>query len=240
MITGVASADSHLTRAVAGLMPRSVGRKAALCRARKLASLYKRFGRRWGADPYLAACITRQESRFNLRPKPIIRCKTVIEGGSAVKKCRSLWSGEVGLMQIIPAYVRPAIGQCTKGVEGRGRALLRRPEVNICLGMWLMANRRRKIAKIEASGRRKFRLNGRTTCTGRRVYSARYAPCHRRQVRFCSNGFKSLCRRFWTVAASYNWGSHQVMCRNINGVDHVGYPLRVLRCYRRITKGKKP
>jgi len=56
----------------------------------------------------------------------------------------------------------------------------------------------------------------------------RYAPCSKRHRHFCEGDMAEVCRRYWWVA-SYNWGSHQLLCgQTARGIDFTGYPIRVL------------
>lgn len=199
-----------------------------LKRAKRLAALFEHYGKKWGVDPWLAVSIARQESHFTDRPKRVKRCKTVIEGDSAVRKCWSIWAGEQGLMQVVPKYSAGAFKACT-GRNWKYAREFRPTEIGVCTGMWLMGYRRDKV-------RRKMRIGKWFLMRGGRWSATRlFAPCGYSQKRFCRNGNRAACKRLWWVG-SYNWGTHRVFCRRRKGIDPAGYPIRVIDRYMRIKK----
>jgi hypothetical protein len=200
-------------------------------RVRRLTRYFLRYGRLWGVDPWLAASIACQESIFRDHPRKVRvrRCRTVFRRGRVRTVCRDVWGGERGIMQMIPAYSKQGFYACT-GRHWKDPDELSRTKISICVGIWMLARRRHKIAVRHRAGK-SFRCRG-----GDHKYTRHYAPCNRRQRRFCRHGPRALCRRFWW-AASYNWGSHKVVCGRITkGIDFAGYPIRVIRRYAHIVK----
>lgn len=194
-----------------------------------LAQCFIKYGRRWSVDPWLAASVACQESIFKDRPRRIRirRCKTSIRRGVAFNDCRSVWAGERGVMQVIPAYVKEGFVAC-KGRPWKSQDELSETDVAVCVGVWLMARKRNRIWKKIRRGLA-FKVRG-----GGFDWSRSYHPCSKRQKQFCHNGNKGLCRRFWWVA-SYNWGSHKILCGRIDRtIDFEGYPIRIIRRYKTI------
>jgi len=193
-------------------------------KAHRLALLFRRYGARWHVNPYLAMSVACQESGFLSHPSPakLRRCGTVLEGGRAVSKCWYEEGRELGLMQVMPQFVPAAYRACVpRGGRLRRRRLLD-PEVNVCMGVWLLARRRAKVLERLRKGRL-FQVAG-----GTARWSSRYRPCSRRQRHFCRRGHMWECRRFWWVA-SYNWGGHKLVCGPLGRrADFEGYPMRIL------------
>ncbi len=217
------SARTHLGRAVSFLAAYH-GNPLSVERAEELAALFYRYGRRWKVNPYLVASIACQESIFRTYPRKVKvrRCRTVVVAGRAETRCEEYWAGERGMMQIIPSYVLEGYRACT------GRRRLHRwsdltpAEVNVCVGSWLLARKREAILDRMRRGKA-FMVRG-----GEGSWKRHYAPCSRRHRHFCKGPMAQVCRRYWWVA-SYNWGSHQLLCgRTARGIDFAGYPIRVL------------
>ena len=193
-------------------------------RAEHLAALFYRYGRRWGVNPYLVASIACQESIFRSYPRKVRvrRCRTVIRQGRAETLCENYWAGERGMMQVIPSYVREGYRLCTGRRRWRRLSDLTPAEVNVCVGAWLLARKRKAILDRMRRGKG-FIVRGAETS-----WRSRYAPCSRRHRHFCEGDNAETCRRYWWVA-SYNWGSHQLLCGpTARGIDFTGYPIRVL------------
>lgn len=221
---------SDLERAIVwlGNFHRAPVKKA---RAHRLAKLFSAYGKRWKVDPWMAIAIACQESKFRDRPRRIYikKCKTVLEDGKAIQLCTYKWPGERGVMQVVPRLVRASYHACT-GWDLQDPSVLENTGINVCVGMHLMAYRRDKVRRKLRKGRR-FNLRG-----GRIGGSTtrHHGPCSRKHVKFCLNGNLKLCNRWWWVA-SWNWGTHQVFCGNTSRrFDFSGYPIRVLRRYKRI------
>jgi hypothetical protein len=195
-------------------------------RARLLSGYFREYGRRWGIDPWLAVSIARAESHFRDYPPKVRKCRIVLLNTGFAKKCNLVWKGERGLMQLIPKYSKQAFIAC-KGRPWEKLAELSDSKTSICAGMWLMRYRRDKIARKQRE-RRFFKWR-----CGRYPYTRRYGPCTGRQRRFCRRN-PTVCKKFWWVA-SYNWGTHQVICGRIKrNLDFAGYPIRVLGRYKKI------
>jgi hypothetical protein len=197
-------------------------------RAAALARWFVKYGSAWRVDPLLAASVALQESHFRDRPSRcyVTKCRTKIDSktGSAVEVCKRVWPGERGMLQIIPRYARASFTAC-KGRSWRDPDELYDTETNICVGMHLMAKRRRAVRK-----RRLFVARGH-----KHRWRRHFKPCSYRQRRFCNNGNRRLCAKHWWIA-SWNWGSHRVYCRRVSKFDHAGYPIRVLRRYARLVR----
>ena len=200
-------------------------------RALELAWYFTSYGRKWGVDPWLAVSVACQESIFRDRPArvKVRRCRTVVRDGVATRRCRRVWAGERGMMQMIPGYSKEAFFAC-KGRRWDDVEELQDTETSICVGLWMMARRKRKVRWRSSKGL-SFQSKG-----IRRRWVPHYAPCSRRQRRFCRHGNRRLCARYWWIG-SYNWGSHKVLCGRISRtVDFAGYPIRVLRRYKHIVR----
>ncbi len=191
-------------------------------RARRLAELFLRYGRRWHVNPYLVASVACRESGFRLRPRAVAvrRCRTSFAGGRAVQHCGLVPGKERGILQILPSSALAGLTACGHRRRRVADALLD-PETNICVGTWLLARRRARILR-RLRRRRPFAVRG-----GRAQWALRHAPCSPKQHRFCRR-HPWVCERFWWVAA-HNWGSHQLLCGPTGrGYDFQGYPIRVL------------
>jgi hypothetical protein len=200
-------------------------------RARLLSRLFRKYGKMWGVDPWIAVSIAFQESRFSDRPRPVhvTRCRTKIADGMAVEVCRKVWPGERGLMQVIPRWARTSFMAC-KGRSWKDPDELEDTETNVCVGMHLMAKRRARI-RTTMRHRRLFVVRGASW-----RYQYAWKPCSPRQRRFCRNGNSALCRRLWWVA-SWNWGSHRLFCGRVRSrFDPQGYPIKVLRRYKMLVR----
>lgn len=218
-----AAGEPGLRAAITWLV-RSDKRKISRRRAMLLARLFDKYGRLWNVDPWLAVSVSFQESGFRDKPRrvKVWRCRK-IPGGEA---CVNKWPGDRGLLQIIPKYARDSFTACRELVTGDPWDLYD-TETSVCVGVHLMASRRASIA-ARTQKRRSFMARG-----SRYRWLRRYAPCGTRQIRFCRNGYRRLCRKFWWIA-SWNWGSHRVFCGGRWQYDFPGYPIRVLKRYRRI------
>jgi len=225
----VAFGQNRLARAISYLAAYH-GSPVAEIRAKELAGYFRRYGAKWHVDPWLAASIACQESIFRDYPRKVKvrRCRTIVRNGRAETECHRVWAGERGMMQVIFWYVRDAYRACT-GKRLKHASQLVHTETNICVGTWLMAHKRDKIL-ARMRKRRPFVVRG----AGAK-WSRRYHACSSRQRHFCRGRFKPYCEKFWWVA-SYNWGSHQLICgRTRRAIDYAGYPMRVLRRYAFIT-----
>ncbi|MCD6498870.1 MAG: hypothetical protein J7M25_11305 [Deltaproteobacteria bacterium] len=224
-----ASGQDRLARAIIYLAAYH-GSPIAETRAKELAGYFRHYGAKWHVDPWLAASIACQESIFRNYPRKVKvrRCRTIVRNGRAVTECHRVWAGERGMMQVIFWYVRDAYRACT-GKRLKHASQLVHTETNICVGTWLMAQKRNKILARMRAGR-PFVVRG----AGAK-WSRRYRACSKRQRHFCRGRFKPYCDRLWWVA-SYNWGSHQLICgRTSRAIDYAGYPIRVIRRYVFIT-----
>lgn len=200
-------------------------------RSQQLARWFWKYGNRWAVDPWMAVSIACQESIFKDRPRKIFvnRCKTVIDGDRAIQICRKVWGGEYGMMQVVPTYAKPSFRAC-KGRKWKTTRELHDTETNLCVSIHLMAARRGRIRK-RIRRRIPFMLRG-----AKGNWTRRYSPCSRRHRKFCKNGNKAYCKRWWWVA-SWNWGSHRVICNRVSKQhDFAGYPIRVIGRYRKIVE----
>lgn len=201
-------------------------------RAALLARLFVKYGKIWKVNPWIAASVAYQESKFTDKPKKLLveRCKKVWDDAyGEVEICKIKWPGERGMMQVVPKYARDSFSAC-KGRSWNDPNEMQDTETNVCVSMHLMAARRSRVRT-----RRSFVLRG---GRGRRTY--RHAPCGPRQRKFCRK-HRALCKKFWWVA-SWNWGSHRVICTSRGRYDFAGYPIRVLKRYKRIVgkfRGRK-
>ena len=230
-----ALAAPRLRRAIAWLV-RSDKRKISRRRAARLARLFAKYGRLWNIDPWLAAVVSFRESGFRDKPRrvKVWRCRK-ISGVAGGEVCVNKWPGDRGLLQVVPKYAQDSFTACRELVTGDPWNLYD-TETSICVGVHLMSRRRASIAE-RIQKRRSFMARG-----SRHRWLRRYAPCGSRQIRFCRNGYSRLCKKFWWIA-SWNWGSHRVFCGGRWQYDFPGYPIRVLKRYRRIvakfrTKGR--
>ena len=204
-------------------------------RAKRLARLFRKYGRMWKVDPWVGVSIAQQESHFRDHPPPVLvkRCKTRIVDGNTVEICRKVWPGDRGMMQIIPRWARASFMAC-KGRSWHDPDELEDTETNICVAMHLLAKRRARILK-QMRQERLFIVRG-----ARWHYQRKWKPCSPRQLRFCRSN-RGLCKRLWWVAA-WNWGWHRLFCGGHTRFDTQGYPIKVLRRYKMIVarfRGKK-
>jgi hypothetical protein len=197
-------------------------------RARMLARYFRRYGKLWNVDPWLAITIACQESIFRDHPPKILvhRCRTVVRRGEPVRRCRKVWPGERGLMQIIPVYSEEAFFAC-EGRRWDRKDELIETRINVCAGIWTLAARRKALEDRQRINRA-FIVRG-----SDRNWMQRFVPCGPYQLRFCRNN-EELCRRFWWVA-SYNWGVHRVICsRTSRKFNFSAYPIRIIKLYKLI------
>lgn len=197
-------------------------------RAKRLAHLFRKYGRMWKVDPWVGVSIAQQESHFRDHPPPVLvkRCKTRIVDGNTVEICRKVWPGDRGMMQIIPRWARSSFMAC-KGRSWHDPDELEDTETNICVAMHLLAKRRARIQK-QMKQKRFFHVRG----VPKRRYQRTWKPCSPRQLRFCRSN-RGLCKRLWWVA-SWNWGWHRLFCGGRSRFDTQGYPIKVLRRYKMI------
>lgn len=184
-------------------------------RIRWLAKLFLKNADRWGLDPALVACVSYKESTYRLRPRKIRRCKTVVACGNQVgpcyasqpikKVCSIINAPEVGLMQILPhdGSTRRGWKFCTGRRRWRRRADLRVPAVNVCIGTY-------ELSQWKAWAQKRGRW-----------WKVLYGS-HKRFYR------KNPGLRKFHWVAGYNWGPR----RRPRFKFKIGYPVRVLRCYR--------
>lgn len=208
------------------------GRYLTKCRAEFIAKLFRKYGAKWGVDPWLIASVAYQESRYSDKPIRIYvkRCSHRQIGKTRHYrwKCLNIWPGERGMLQVVPYYGRKSFFAC-KGRQPKNNREFEPTETNICVSVHLMAARRRKVRRRLARGRSFIKS------PWSKRYTKTYGPCMPAQRKFCQRNV-ALCRRSWWVA-SWNWGSHRLVCGKVRMTyTNAWYPIWVLIRYKEMTK----
>ena len=227
------ASEEKIKNSIVYLTKKYKTKKLSQKRLNNLAKWILIYSKKWNIDPLVVVCIAHHESRFKDYPRrvKVRRCRTKTIDGKKVKKCKLIWPGERGILQIIPIYARKSFKVCT-GRNLYNYSELYNAKINLCTGIHSLAERRKTLAKRSSPVGRGFVVRG---AWYRRT--KKFAPCGWRHKLFCKKDkYAPYCKKLWWVGA-WNWGSHRVFCNRVGKIHNFSaYPMRIIEKYVAIVK----